>query len=175
MLVGAPLTGHFNPAHIDKLRNFCINHSDSINQKTSRYKRIYISRSRAQMRKVENEDQIQSILLENDIKLLHTEDYSFWEQVQLFIHCETLISVHGVGLTNMIFMPKNTQVLEFIIDPQQSSSIETLCYRSLAESCGISHEYLHCNKAEDKSSRTDEHKNILISETALKATLKRLL
>jgi len=75
--------------------------------------RIYISRKKAKRKRVENEDEIEHILLKYNFKILNNEDYIFWEQVAIYSRAKYLVSIHGSGLTNMLFMKEGSSVLEF--------------------------------------------------------------
>jgi len=75
--------------------------------------RIYISRRKATRKRVENEEDIESILLKYNFTILNNEDYSFWEQVSIYSKAKYLVSMHGSGLTNMLFMQEGSSVLEF--------------------------------------------------------------
>ena len=75
--------------------------------------RIYISRKKAKRKKVENEEQIECILLKYNFKILNNEDYTFWEQVAIYSKAKYLVSIHGSGLTNMLFMKQGSSILEF--------------------------------------------------------------
>ncbi len=76
-------------------------------------KKIYITRKSATRRKVENELSLIELLEKNGFLILELESFTFAEQVKLFTECEVLISIHGAGLTNCIFMQENTFMLEF--------------------------------------------------------------
>jgi hypothetical protein len=75
--------------------------------------RIYISRKKAKRKRVENEDEIEPILLKYNFKILNNEDYTFWEQVAIYSRAKYLVSIHGSGLTNMLFMKEGSSILEF--------------------------------------------------------------
>lgn len=75
--------------------------------------RIYISREKAQRKKIVNECDFESLLTKFNFKIINNEDYSFWEQVAIYSKAKYLISIHGSGLTNMLFMCENSSVLEF--------------------------------------------------------------
>lgn len=74
--------------------------------------RIYISRKKALKRKVVNEDQLIPLLRRYNFQIVQNENLTFWEQVAIFSKTAYLISIHGSGLTNMIFMPEGGFVLE---------------------------------------------------------------
>jgi capsular polysaccharide biosynthesis protein len=73
---------------------------------------IYISRAKAARKKVANEVQLINLLKDFGFTILCNEDLSFHEQVAVFSQAEFLISNHGAGLTNMLFMKAGASVLE---------------------------------------------------------------
>jgi capsular polysaccharide biosynthesis protein len=99
---------------------------------------IYVSREKASRRKVINEDQIITILKHYGFEIICFEDYSFSEQVKLMAETKILISIHGAGLTNMMFMKPNTHVVEIRKEMDNSN----LCYYSLANACLINYYYI---------------------------------
>ena len=74
--------------------------------------RLYISRQRASCRKVSNEDQVLELVKKHGFQCIICENYSFFEQVAIFNNAKFLVSIHGAGLTNMLFMKKNSSVME---------------------------------------------------------------
>ena len=46
------------------------------------------------------------------LEIFFAEDLNFSEQVDLFSNTKNLISIHGAGLTNILFMQPNTNILE---------------------------------------------------------------
>ena len=68
------------------------------------YEKIYISRQLASVRKIKNEDDVIKILINYGFHILKAEELNFWDQIRLFSNCKHLISIHGAGLTNCIFI-----------------------------------------------------------------------
>ena len=75
-------------------------------------KRIFISRARARVRRLLNEDEIFKIVSPLDFECVVLEDLPFCEQVALFQQAECIVSPHGSGLANLIFCHPGTKVLE---------------------------------------------------------------
>jgi capsular polysaccharide biosynthesis protein len=74
--------------------------------------KIYISRKRASRKRVYNEDEIEPILIKHGFTIINNEDYTFWEQVAIYSQARYLVSIHGSGLTNMLFMQDRSHILE---------------------------------------------------------------
>jgi hypothetical protein len=75
-------------------------------------RRVFISRARAQRRRLLNEDRIWQILEPLGFERVLMEDLSLDAQVDLMMDTRVLVGSHGAGLTNMIFCAPGTQVLE---------------------------------------------------------------
>ncbi|MFC0513598.1 DUF563 domain-containing protein [Mucilaginibacter angelicae] len=96
------------------VRHFYLNYIDlngGIN--TELGERIYISRKKAQRKKVQNEAELEEILQRYNFTVINNEDYTFLQQVAIYAHAKYLVSIHGSGLTNMLFMQDNARILEF--------------------------------------------------------------
>lgn len=76
-----------------------------------RKKRVYISRSYAQCRKVLNEDLLIPRLKKLGFSIYHLENLTFIDQIQLFASAEFIIAPHGAGLSHIIFS-QNAVIME---------------------------------------------------------------
>jgi len=74
--------------------------------------KIYISRRKSSRRKLKNEDELIKILLNNNFKVLDMEDFDFKKQVQISAKSKIMISTHGAGLTNLMWMKKQSSIIE---------------------------------------------------------------
>jgi capsular polysaccharide biosynthesis protein len=77
-------------------------------------RRIFIER--AHLRGVLNSAEMSKFLTERGFTAYRLEEMPFEEQVSLFSNAEFVISPHGAGLSNLIFSPKGTKVLELMPD-----------------------------------------------------------
>lgn len=75
-------------------------------------RRIFVSRADAQSRRLVNEDALWPILSRHGFERVVLGQMSFDEQVRLFAEVDVLLAVHGAGMTNMVFMPPNSRVIE---------------------------------------------------------------
>lgn len=73
--------------------------------------RIYVSRKKVRKRKLLNEEEFYQLLKKYNFRRIFPEDLTFKEQVRIFNSAEVIISVHGAGLTNIIFS-ENLKVIE---------------------------------------------------------------
>ena len=76
--------------------------------------RIYISRKKASRKKVINEIEVENILKKYNFVILDNEDNSFLEQISIYSNASYLISIHGSGLTNMLFMKEGSSIFEIL-------------------------------------------------------------
>jgi capsular polysaccharide biosynthesis protein len=74
-------------------------------------RRIYISRQKANSRRVLNEDAVMELLGRYGFQKVVLEDLSLTEAAQMYRNATHIIGVHGSGLTNLIFTA-NAYVLE---------------------------------------------------------------
>lgn len=100
--------------HISRgLREYAWDYCDSIGLKDfSCGEKIYISRSKAPKRHVLNETEVQQTVTELGFKVIHFEDYSIFEQIALMRNAKYVATLHGAGVSNMVFMPSQTHFLE---------------------------------------------------------------
>ncbi len=128
-------TGYINDPLIKKMQATIFEKIG--NKKDDSLSRLYVSRERASYRKILNETQLLPLIKEYGFEIIHFEDFSFEEQVKLASRCGTLMSIHGAGLTNMIFMPQASSVIEF----RRDKVYHNQCYWHLADALGHNYYY----------------------------------
>jgi capsular polysaccharide biosynthesis protein len=106
--------------------------------------RIYISRSNAAYRKVLNEDILFDVLKNYRFDMLHPEGLSLADQVKMFSMAGTLMSIHGAGLTNCIFMHPVSKVVELRRREGRGTNVG---YWHLADS--LNHQFYYYNGITD--------------------------
>ena len=89
-------------------------HNASINQKQ---RRIFLTRSKNSLRFIENMDAIKSLLETYQFEIIDSEEIKVAAQIDLFSSCRYLISIHGAGLTNIIFRQGNPMTILEIVQP----------------------------------------------------------
>ena len=107
--------------------------------------KIYISRRNALKRRIVNEHEVSEILSRFGFRTIHAEDLSFAEQVQICSSARCLVSNHGAGLTNMLFLPETGSVLEL---RHQADDINN-CYFTLASALNLNYFYQTCRPVDD--------------------------
>jgi capsular polysaccharide biosynthesis protein len=126
----------FDPEQIKQVRN-SFRQYDALEQNVSKSKRIYISRTIAQRRYVRNETELERVLSRFGFETVFMEKLSFQEQRKLMSETAFLISNHGAGLTNMIFMPDNATVIELKANADDINN----CFFNLARA--LDHHYYY--------------------------------
>ncbi len=161
-------SGHYNHEIICGVRSLLLERfGDSARSGTG--ERVYISRGRARKRKVANEDGVLNLLTEAGFKTIYAEELSFEQQVQLCSRTRYLVSNHGAGLTNMLFMPEGGNVLEL----RHQTDATNNCYFTLASALGLNYFYQTCRPENDNP---DAHSaDIIVDLDQLKANLNLLL
>jgi capsular polysaccharide biosynthesis protein len=101
------------------------------------WKKVYISRKLAPKRKAHNEEQVEHFLLEKGFEIVYAEKLSLLEQIRLMSETSLLVCLHGAALTNMIFLPKTSKVLEL----RNVGDAITQCFFNLASALELSYFY----------------------------------
>jgi capsular polysaccharide biosynthesis protein len=89
---------------------------------------------------VSNEDALIALLSRYGVETISLTGLSVARQAAALADCEFLISPHGAGLTNMIFMPAGGVVIELF--HYQAGSVT---YPRLAQGCGHNYFYMSCD------------------------------
>ncbi|WP_130649327.1 glycosyltransferase family 61 protein [Egicoccus halophilus] len=75
-------------------------------------RRVYVSRDRANRRRLVNEDEVWPLFADAGFERVFMEELDFDAQVALMRDTQVLAAPHGAGLTNMLFCPRGTAVIE---------------------------------------------------------------
>jgi capsular polysaccharide biosynthesis protein len=127
---------NYHPQLLKDFNNFM---NDNFKNSTSEFgDKIYISRAKQKIRKVENEDQVMELLSRYGFKKVFMEELSYHQQVQIFCHTKYLITPHGAGITNSLFMKPNSYVLELSAKKDQDFFKNFFIINSL-----LNHQYLY--------------------------------
>jgi len=132
------------------------------------FERVYISRRKSRGRYIVNEDEVLDSLAGFGFVEIIAEDFSFEEQLEIFLNAKFIVSIHGAGLTNMVFMDPGSCVLEllpyrngiFDLRPNTLSFKHDSCYLDLARKMG--HEYSFLQSEHDGSKFGRSHLSNLV-------------
>lgn len=135
LITAVSLSGQINDMLIDKIKT-------EIDLKFKEYagfdNKIYISRRAANYRKVLNEDKVISLVKEHGFEVIEFESFSIKNQIEISAKSSTMISIHGAGLTNSIFMPRGSNIVEF----RRNEIYHNQCYWHLADAIGHKYYYM---------------------------------
>jgi len=96
-------------------------------------RRIYLRRPKTGYRQVSNEVELLPILKSYKFEILEMHGMTLTEQMKVFAGVEAVVSIHGAGLTNLLFAPPKTRVIEFM---SPHPAYTNTCYYSLASAIG---------------------------------------
>jgi capsular polysaccharide biosynthesis protein len=133
-------SGNYNASLISGLRDLIVNHFGGRNLSPSG-ERVYISRRKAKVRRIVNEAEVEAVLKQYGFRIVCFEDFTFAQQVAIASNARYLISNHGAGLTNMLFMPVGSSVLEL----RKAGDSHNNCYFALASSLDLRYLYQLCD------------------------------
>ena len=134
-------SGHYNEEIIRSVRSVLLSAYGGSGQA----KKIYISRQHAAKRRIVNEDEVAQVLRRSGFETIYAEELSFAQQVQICSRARCIVSNHGAGLTNMLFMPEGGSVLEL---RHQTDRINN-CYFTLSSALNLNYFYQTCRPAYD--------------------------
>ena len=104
-----PSISKFNRSMLLSLRNKI---TETFQNNSNEGQFIYISRRNAAKRKCHNENELEECLRDFGFTLIQAENFSFSEQIQTFRNAKIVCGLHGAGLSNILFMPEGSQVIE---------------------------------------------------------------
>lgn len=159
-------TGNYRPHIMQGIRKLYRSYFKLQDKDTT--SKIYISRAKAARRKISNEEELIPILEKYGYEIVFMEDLSFEVQVKLMRKAKIVVSLHGAGLTNILFMAPETKVVEIRFPGDKHNN----CYFSLADALGLDYYYLI---GESSAPKINPHSdNIIIDPFKLEALLGEL-
>ncbi|MBD2501515.1 glycosyltransferase family 61 protein [Anabaena azotica] len=116
------------------------------------YRYLYITRTDALTRRVINEQEVLQELAKYGFESLAIEGLTIKEQAELFASAKIIVAPHGAALTNIVFCPKGTLVIEFMPD----TYIEK-CFQRLAELLSLNYQCLTAKTYSKSLQSTHDH------------------
>jgi capsular polysaccharide biosynthesis protein len=132
-----PHTGAMPAVVVDWLRQVVAGSTGSAPSPSAR--RLYVTRSPELDRKLLDEGEVIEALEARSFEVVRPERMTFDEQVALFAGASVVVGVHGSGLTNMLFAPVPTRIVEIMPESRDAAPTVAPYNRLLAESVG--HDY----------------------------------
>jgi capsular polysaccharide biosynthesis protein len=162
-------TGNYRKSIVLKLNKRMRNHWSKNLINIYNNKRIYISRRNAKKRKLKNEDEIIPILKKHGFIILDFDKLNFEEQLKNILNSEILVSIHGAGLTHMLWMNQKSKVLEIRARDNSNDN----CYFTLASDLG--HDYFYVTADKTNSSETNHLSDLVIKTEDFSSQLIKML
>lgn len=167
-LVPNPISGLEARNDLNLIRN-----RFKVDSNLSGKRKIYISRANAALRKIINEDELITLLNEKGYEIINSEHLSFIEQVELYKNTQVLISNHGAGLTNCLFMPSGSIVFEIYREMENDNDYMNLCYYRMAKS--LEHKYcIQFGKRISDGTSNIDRQNIEVNANEFKLKLEKI-
>lgn len=159
-------SGHFNDEAIRGVRNVLLS---AFGAAEPGEERLYITRAKAAKRRIVNEAELGPVLADFGFQTIQAEDLSFEQQVRIFSRARYIVSNHGAGLTNILFMRDGGSVLEL---RHQTDRINN-CYFTLSSALDLNYFYQTCRP---QNPAADPHEaDLLVDVDQLKANLTLLV
>lgn len=140
------LHGDYNADNLTRLRAAILERTGATQAAPVR---LYLTRSSVKRRTVANEAATVSALEEYGFEVVDTAGMTFAEQVRLFARCEALVSPHGAGLANMLFMSPGSPVLELASQTATESEHIHGEFWRLSYALGLPYLYQYCANGEN--------------------------
>ncbi|MCP5469054.1 MAG: glycosyltransferase family 61 protein [Chlamydiales bacterium] len=110
---------------------------DNIHVRKLDRRRLYISRSDAQKRRILNEEELLPILEKHGFECRTLSDLPFLEQTALFKSAEIVVGPHGAGFSHLAFCEPGTPLLEIF-----APSYTHQCYWQIANAASLPYHYM---------------------------------
>jgi len=124
------------------IKSFMCNIRDRFSSTTNNPSdKIYIGRRVASRRFMVNEDSIISCLSAYGYRTVYFEDFVWEDQVSMMQNAASVISLHGAGLTNMLWMPSGGSVVEIRVRGDSHRN----CFFSLASDLDLDYYYIQAD------------------------------
>ena len=164
-LVYVPLispTGNFRPDLMDRMKNRFF-----IKMVSEKKKRVYISRRNAPKRKLVNENEILPILEAYNFSMVIMENLSIEEQIKYISESDTLLSLHGAGLTHMLWMKEGGKVIEIRAEGDSKNNV----FYNLASAINLDYFYVFANNT--NKSLSTQKTDFIVNPSALEEFLSK--
>jgi capsular polysaccharide biosynthesis protein len=137
-------TGNYRKEVVLNLRKRLRNYFLAEQDESMQMKRVYITRKNAKKRKIINEDDLLPKLREFGFEIIDMDALGFKQQIRVMLGAEMLVSLHGAGLTHMLWMKDRGKVLEI----RASGDCHNNCYFTLASDLELDYYYSLADKTD---------------------------
>lgn len=136
---------------------------------TTASRKLYLSRSAAVRRRVDNEDELAAMLAAKGYEVIHPERLSVRQQIDLFATASHIVAPTGAALTNMIYAPPGAAIT-VLYNRLLIRSGGDLYYDALAEACGHRVAIVECKPVSRLAQRPIDA-DLVADVEAVRATL----
>ena len=136
--------------------------------KQNQHRRLYLSRARAAVRRIANENEISEVLRHRNFEIVEAENLSWPEQANLFAGASVIVAPHGVALANIVFCKPGTRVVEISTRAGYGD-----WYWQLAAVAGLSYEVMEAQRS-GSFSGPYENADMIVSRENLERLLESL-
>ena len=130
-----PESGFVPAFDIQALRNVLLPNLGATDMESP--EKLYISRSHATNRPIENESRLEMILENRGFRIAHFEEMDFASQLKAIRAARVIVAPHGAGLSNLLAARAGTSVLEIIFP-----SWFNTCYAKLSLQLGLHYQFI---------------------------------
>jgi len=159
-------TGNFRPQLMERIRSRFLNRIPPSGTKSDR---VYISRKKAAKRRILNEHELLPLLKNHHFRVVIMEDLTFEEQIKLMANTDTLMSLHGAGLTHMLWMNEGSKVIEIRADNDAKNNL----FFSLASDLNLKYSYMFAKPS--NTNATTQKTDFLVNPESLDSLLQSVL
>src|SRR5437899_1344678 len=136
--------------------------------KQNQHRRLYLSRARAAVRRIANENEISEVLRHRNFEIVEAENLSWREQANLFAGASVIVAPHGAALANIVFCKPGTRVVEISTRAGYRD-----WYWQLAAVAGLSYEVMEAQRS-GSFSGPYENADMIVSRENLERLLESL-
>jgi capsular polysaccharide biosynthesis protein len=163
--IEVPKVGVFNKFNLTNFKNKIEVDSLSINYREP-FRKVYLSRTKANRRRISNELELVKLLSAFDIEIYYAEDLELSSLIRILSETKFLISNHGAGLSNIIHLQPGQTILEL-----KSDNDNYWMYFSLSRI--LDHKYYYLFAKGDSINYRDS--NIEVNLQSLELLLKEIV
>ncbi|MGG4343556.1 glycosyltransferase family 61 protein [Paenibacillus lautus] len=165
-LIGTSSFSYYPKWVCDYLRSVMLPHADE--EVRNGPERIYVSRARAETRRIKNEQEVMERLSAKGFVCVELESMTVRQQIRLFRSAKWVVAPHGAGLTNLVFCEPGTKVLELFTPNYMPRH-----YWLISNHCGLDYWYL-TGTGDGREGDWNLVENMFINVEELSRTLSKM-
>ena len=140
--------GNYDPLIMLQLRNRLLEGFNTLNKQYSTYERLFVERSGR--RRIKNFEEIKSMLEKYRFQTFDFGKISFYEQIGIMQKVKVLVAQSGSELTNMLFMPPKSTIIEIRTNQLDSKQyVDYSNWLKMSSCLGHKHYFLFADSVND--------------------------